>query len=95
MNKPSLTFIPPTGSSDIEAQNHKHGRRHFLDFKPHFRLNEDQYDVIAALLKTMEKCTTKKMKNEGKLLARFLKFCRLIDFFNKISFLFKFCCHDK
>ena len=34
----------PTGSWDIEAQSHKHGRRHFLDFKPHFRLNEDQYD---------------------------------------------------
>ena len=60
----------PTSSSDIEAQSHKHNPRHFLDFKPHFRLNEDQYDVIVALLKAMEKCTAKKMKNEGKLLAR-------------------------
>ena len=42
----------PTGSWDIEAQSHKHGRRHFLDFNPHFRLNEDQYDVIVALLKS-------------------------------------------
>ena len=41
----------PTGSRDIEAQSHKHGRRHFLDFKPHFRLDEDQYDVMVAPLK--------------------------------------------
>ena len=44
----------PTGSRDIEAQSKKHGHRHFLDFKPHFHLNEDQYDVTVALQKTME-----------------------------------------
>ena len=45
----------PTGSSDIEAESHNHGRLHFLDLKTHFHLNEDQYDVIVALLKTMGK----------------------------------------
>ena len=42
----------PTSSSDIEIQSHEHERRHSPDFKPHFRLNEDQYDVIVAQLKS-------------------------------------------
>ena len=48
-NEPSLSnanwFLRYRGSKS------KHGRRHFLDVKPHFRLNEDQYDVTVALLK--------------------------------------------
>ena len=52
----AITYLhAPTGSWDIEIQNHKHERRHFPDFKPHFRINEYQYDVTVEQLKTMER----------------------------------------
>ena len=41
----------PTGSSDIKGQSHNHGHQHFLDFKPHSHLNEDQHGVLVALLR--------------------------------------------
>ena len=48
-------FHTPPGSWAIDAQSHKHRRRHFLDFKPHFRLNEDQNDVTGRTTKNSGK----------------------------------------
>ena len=59
-------------------------------FKPRFRLNEDQYDIIVALLKN-----NGRKYNVRKTIGQIsLKFCRFIEFFNKISFFVKFRCHD-
>ena len=54
-------------------------------------INEHQYDVMVALLKTMEKQKYNIRKVIGQVCV---KFCRLIGFFNKISFFFKFRCYD-